>query len=242
MDLKYIALSTLTPQESLIFSHQLVAHTIAPFDILMAPRINVILQHIDLLARAIESSRKREFAGLLAFTDGQRENGWMSFKHAVLSAMYSNDEQVSTAGEQLQEILMQYHSESGQLGYIEQTKVLHRLKEKLDGMPELLSAASVGSQYEDMVAAMHAFDQVFEEKTKVEEMIQSNYTVDKSISELCKQVNALLKDVQLLIESGEEGIEKLVQAYNTVIKEASESDAFDQKILKNVMASLVNLL
>ena len=214
--LQDLSVSSMISEELTTFSDQVIAVTVPPFDAILTNRINKVKMYSAFLANAINRDKKSEFTPLLAKRDNERDNAFRSFNFAVLSAVFNNNPEINTAGKKIQEVIKRHDPSLYRLGYVAQTAEMKSLKLELDKSPEAIEAANVKSQYDSMKDSMVAFDLVNKQKTEAESGEKAP-GIGASKKQLSRYIILLFKQIQILEEDEEEGIETLVKNYNKVI-------------------------
>ena len=211
-----LSVSNLIPQEMITCCDQIVTASMSSTDPVLGRRIEALTMYSDLMTDAIKRGKKSEFTPVLSQMDELRDNGFKSFFHGVMSAVFSSNVEISAAGKKLKEIIERHDTAIHRLGYMAQTAEMKSLKQEIDKTPELVDKALVDRQYEEMKESMAAFDLVRSQKTESEDKEKApGITICKKL--LGRQLNLFFYQVSLMVEDKVEGVDSLVNKYNEII-------------------------
>ena len=211
-----ISVSIMVPEELTVFSDRVTAVTGPPFDVILGKRITSITLGSRNLTNAINRDKKSPFTPVLAKWDNRRDNSFRSYNFAVLSAVFNNTPEISKAGKKIQEVIIRHDPSLYRLGYVAQSAKMKSLTQELDELTADMESANVMEQYTAMKDDMAAFNEVLKQKDEAESGMKVPGK-EESKKELSRQIILLMRQVQILIEDQEDGIESLVEKYNEVI-------------------------
>ena len=220
MEVKQFSLSSYQPGEMVDLADQLVAQTLAPWDARLIKRTAKVSMYSATVADALKSKRKSDYTQVLAEQDDRRDDGYRSFRFAVMSAAHSDVPEIRSAGQKLLEILERHETSFSKLGYSAKTVEMKSLAQETAHYSAEITTAQAERQYQQMTEAMTAFNLIVQEKLE-KESAETGNTVTEGVKKLAHAVDLLRNKVEEFLEDEEEGIESLVLKYNEVIDKAN---------------------
>lgn len=214
--LKEVPLTLFTTEQLIPFSDRVVKLTTPPMDAILAKRLERVDGANKVLTISYKKGTKSHFTPILSIKDADRDDGYKCIKFGVLSASNSLNPVKRAAGKRVLEVLKKHNTTLYNLSYVSQSSEMKSLKLDLEEYKDDIATIGLTEDYEAMKTAMEDFEKVYKEKTEVESAEDTPNTREAKRL-LIKELILLFRQVQILEEDEELGIDTLVTKYNELI-------------------------